>query len=167
VSHGAGILRFHPTVEGTVMTGLNQRITEDMKTALKAGDKPRLATVRLIRAAIRQREVDERITLDDAQVLGVLEKMLKQRRDSITQYEAAKREDLAAQERFEVGVIEGYLPAQLTAAELDALVAACIADAGATSPRDMGKVMGLLKQRAAGRADMGALSQSVKTKLAG
>ena len=149
------------------MSDLKARITDDMKTAMKGGDKPRLATIRLILAAIKQREVDERITLDDAQVLHVLEKMLKQRRDSITQYEAAKREDLAAQERYEIGVIEGYLPAQLTNAELDALVAQCVADAGATSPRDMGKVMALLKERAAGRADMGALSQRVKAKLAG
>jgi uncharacterized protein YqeY len=149
------------------MSDLKARITEDMKTAMKGGDKPRLGVIRLILAALKQREVDERITLDDAQVLGVLEKMLKQRRDSVTQYEAAQREDLAAQERFEIGVIEAYLPAQLTAAELDVLVAQCIADAGATSPRDMGKVMTLLKDRAAGRADMGALSGQVKARLTG
>ncbi len=149
------------------MSELKQRISDDMKTALKGGDKPRLATVRLILAALKQREIDERITLDDAQVLHVLEKMLKQRRDSVAQYEAAKREDLAGQERYEIGVIEGYLPTQLPDAELDALVAQCIADAGAASPRDMGKVMALLKERATGRADMGALSQRVKAKLAG
>jgi uncharacterized protein YqeY len=149
------------------MSDLKARITDDMKAAMKGGDKPRLATIRLILAALKQREVDERITLDDTQVLHVLEKMLKQRRDSITQYEAAQREDLAAQERFEVGVIEAYLPKQLGDAELDALIAQCIADAGATSPRDMGKVMALLKERAAGRADMGVLSQRVKAKLAG
>lgn len=149
------------------MSELKQRITEDMKAAMKGGDKPRLGVIRLILAALKQREVDERIVLDDTQVLHTLEKMLKQRRDSITQYEAAQREDLAAQERFEVGVIESYLPAQLSEAELDALIARCIADAGATSPRDMGKVMTLLKERAAGRADMGALSQRVKAKLAG
>ena len=149
------------------MSELKQRITEDMKAAMKGGDKPRLGVVRLILAALKQREVDERIVLDDAQVLQVLEKMLKQRRDSITQYEAAQREDLAAQERFEVGVIEAYLPAQLGDAELDALIAQCIADAGAASPRDMGRVMALLKERAAGRADMGALSQRVKARLAG
>jgi uncharacterized protein YqeY len=149
------------------MSELKARLTEDMKTALKGGDKARLAAVRLVLAAIKQREVDERVTLDDAQVLHVLEKMLKQRRDSITQYEAAQREDLAAQERYEVGVIEAYLPAQLSDSELDALVAQCISDAGATSPREMGKVMALLKERAAGRADMGALSQRVKAKLAG
>ena len=149
------------------MNDLKQRITEDMKTAMKGGDKPRLGAIRLILAALKQREVDERIVLDDTQVLHTLEKMLKQRRDSVTQYEAAKREDLAAQERFEIGVIEAYLPAQLTDAELDALIAQCITDSGATSPRDMGKVMALLKERAAGRADMGALSQRVKAKLAG
>lgn len=149
------------------MNELKQRITEDMKAAMKGGDKPRLATIRLILAALKQREVDERIVLDDTQVLHTLEKMLKQRRDSITQYEAAQREDLAAQERYEVGVIESYLPSPLSEAELDALVAQCIADAGATSQRDMGKVMALLKERAAGRADMGALSQHVKARLAG
>ena len=149
------------------MNDLKQRITEDMKTAMKGGDKPRLGAIRLILAALKQREVDERIALDDTQVLHTLEKMLKQRRDSVTQYEAAKREDLAAQERFEIGVIEAYLPAQLTDAELDALIAQCITDSGATSPRDMGKVMTLLKERAAGRADMGALSQRVKARLAG
>lgn len=148
------------------MSELKARITEDMKAALKGGDKPRLGVIRLILAALKQREVDERITLTDTDVLQALEKMLKQRRDSVTQYEAAKREDLAAQERFEIGVIEGYLPAQLSDAELDALTAKCIADSGATSPRDMGKVMALLKERAAGRADMGALSQRVKAKLA-
>ncbi|HEX5961579.1 MAG TPA: GatB/YqeY domain-containing protein [Rhodanobacteraceae bacterium] len=149
------------------MNDLKQRITEDMKTAMKGGDKPRLGAIRLILAALKQREVDERIELDDPQVLQVLEKMLKQRRDSVAQYEAARREDLAAQERYEIGVIEAYLPAQLGDAELGALVAQCIAEAGATSPRDMGKVMALLKERAAGRADMGVLSQRVKAKLAG
>lgn len=149
------------------MSELKQRLTDDMKAALKGGDKPRLGTIRLALAAIKQREVDERIALDDAQVLHVLEKMLKQRRDSVTQYEAAQREDLAAQERYEIGVIEAYMPAPLSAAELDTLIAACITDSGATSPRDMGKVMALLKERAAGRADMGALSQRVKARLTG
>ena len=149
------------------MSDLKARITDDMKAAMKGGDKPRLGVVRLILAAIKQREVDERITLDDIQVLHTLEKMLKQRRDSASQYEAAQREDLAAQERYEIGVIETYLPKQLGDAELDALIAQCIGDAGATSARDMGKVMTLLKERAAGRADMGALSQRVKAKLAG
>jgi uncharacterized protein YqeY len=148
------------------MSELKARLTEDMKTSLKGGNKARLAAIRLVLAAIKQREVDERITLDDAQVLHVLEKMLKQRRDSVAQYEAAQREDLAEQERYEIGVIEAYLPAQLSDAELDTLVQACIVDAGANSPRDMGKVMALLKERAAGRADMGALSQRVKARLA-
>lgn len=148
------------------MSELKARLTEDMKTALKGGDKARLAAIRLVLAAIKQREVDERVTLDDAQVLRVLEKMLKQRRDSVAQYEAAQREDLAEQERYEIGVIESYLPAQLSDDELDTLVQACIVDAGASSPRDMGKVMALLKERAAGRADMGALSQRVKARLA-
>lgn len=149
------------------MSDLKTRVTDDMKAAMKGGDKPRLGVIRLILAALKQREVDERIVLDDTQVLHTLEKMLKQRRDSITQYEAAQREDLAAQERYEVGVIEAYLPVQLSDAELDTLIAQCISDAGATSPRDMGKVMALLKERAAGRADMGVLSQRVKAKLAG
>ena len=149
------------------MSILKTRLSDDMKAAMKGGDKQKLGTIRLVQAAIKQREVDERIQLDDAQVLAVLEKMLKQRRDSVTQYEAAQREDLAAQERYEIGVIESYLPAQLSDAEIDALIAQAIADAGATSARDMGKIMALLKQRAAGRADFGALSQKVKAKLAG
>ncbi|MBU6477949.1 MAG: GatB/YqeY domain-containing protein, partial [Xanthomonadaceae bacterium] len=115
------------------MSDLKARITEDMKIAMKGGDKPRLGVIRLILAALKQREVDERIVLDDTQVLHTLEKMLKQRRDSITQYEAAQREDLAAQERYEIGVIETYLPKQLGDAELDALIVQCIGDAGATS----------------------------------
>ena len=148
------------------MSALKTRLSDDMKAAMKRGDKQRLGTIRLAQAAIKQREVDERIELDDVQVLHVLEKMLKQRRDSVTQYEAAAREDLAAQERYEIGVIESYLPAQLSEAEIDALIASAIADSGATSARDMGKVMALLKERAAGRADFGALSQRVKAKLA-
>ncbi len=149
------------------MSDLKTRLTDDMKAAMKSGDRQRLGTIRLVQAAIKQREVDERIQLDDAQVLHVLEKMLKQRRDSVAQYEAAQREDLAAQERYEIGVIESYLPAQLSDSELDALIASAIADSGAASARDMGKVMSLLKERAAGRADFGALSQKVKAKLAG
>ncbi len=147
------------------MSALKARLSDDMKAAMRSGDKQRLGTIRLVQAAIKQREVDERIQLDDAQVLHVLEKMLKQRRDSVAQYEAAQREDLAAQERYEIGVIESYLPAQLSDSEIDALIASAIADAGATSARDMGKVMALLKERAAGRADFGALSQKVKAKL--
>ncbi|MEO6967280.1 MAG: GatB/YqeY domain-containing protein [Rhodanobacteraceae bacterium] len=146
---------------------LKARLSDDMKAAMKSGDKPRLGVIRLIQAAVKQREIDERIQLDDAAVLHALEKMLKQRRDSATQYEAAAREDLAAQERYEIGVIEAYLPAQLSPAETDTLIAAAIQDSGATSARDMGKVMLLLKERAAGRADIGALSQRVKARLAG
>jgi uncharacterized protein YqeY len=146
---------------------LKTRITEDMKAAMKAGDKARLGAIRLIQAAIKQREVDERIALDDAQVLSVLEKMLKQRRDSVAQYEGAGREDLAAVERAEIAVIEAYLPAQLSEAELAEAIAGAIAEAGASGPQDMGKVMGLLKGRLAGRADMGKVSAQVKAKLAG
>lgn len=146
---------------------LKARITEDMKTAMKAGDKPRLNVVRLIQAAVKQREVDERIELDDAQVLAVLEKMVKQRRDSVAQFEAAAREDLAAQERYEIEVIQAYLPEQLSEAELDAALREVIAETGASGPRDMGKVMAALKAKVAGRADMQALSERVKRALAG
>jgi len=144
---------------------LKARLTEDMKTAMKSGDKERLGVIRLANAAIKQREVDERITLDDAQVLAVLEKMLKQRRDSIQQFEAAGRTDLADKEKFEVGVIQHYLPAQLTSAEVDSAIVSAIAEAGATSAKDMGKVMGLVKPKVAGRADMGKLSGLIKGKL--
>ena len=146
---------------------LKARLTDDMKAAMKGGEKDRLQVIRLANAAIKQREVDERITLDDAQVLAVLEKMVKQRRDSVQQYEAANREDLAAVERYEISVIQGYLPQPLSEAEVEALIAAAIAESGATGPQDMGKVIGLLKPRVAGRADMGALSGLVKKKLAG
>ena len=144
---------------------LKARLTEDMKAAMKGGDKERLQVIRLANAAIKQREVDERIELDDAQVLAVLEKMVKQRRDSVSQYEAANREDLAAIERFEIGVIQGYLPQALDPAEIDALVAAAIAESGAAGPQEMGKVIGLLKPRLAGRADMGKVSGLVKQAL--
>jgi uncharacterized protein YqeY len=146
---------------------LKHRLTEDMKAAMKAGDKQRLGVIRLINAAIKQREVDERIELDDAQVLAVLEKMQKQRRDSVSQYEAASREDLAAVERAEIEVIQAYLPTPLSKAEVDAIIAKAIADAGAAGPKDMGKVIGLVKPQVAGRADMGAISAIVKQKLAG
>ena len=146
---------------------LKARLTDDMKTAMKGGDKERLGVIRLILAAIKQREVDERIELDDAQVLSVLEKMLKQRKDSITQYEAAAREDLAVIERFEMGVIQAYLPAQLSAAEIEAIVASAISTAGASSARDMGKVVGLVKPQLAGRADMDQVSALIKQKLGG
>ncbi|HTI97197.1 MAG TPA: GatB/YqeY domain-containing protein [Rudaea sp.] len=144
---------------------LKAKLTDDMKAAMKGGDKERLGTIRLINAAIKQREVDERIVLDDAQVLAVLEKMLKQRRDSITQFEAANRNDLADKEKAEVAVIQAYMPAQMTPAEVDAAIAAAIAESGATGPKDMGKVMGLVKPKVAGRTDMGKLSELVKAKL--
>ena len=146
---------------------LKAQLTEDMKTAMKAGEKDRLGVIRLINAAIKQREVDERIEITDAIVLAVLEKMVKQRKDSIAQYEAAGREDLASVERYEMGVIQAYLPAQMDEAELEAAVVASIAESGATGPQDMGKVMAVLKPKVAGRADMGALSGLVKKKLAG
>jgi len=146
---------------------LKAQLVEDMKAAMKGGEKDKLLVIRLINAAIKQREVDERIQLDDSQVLAALEKMLKQRRDSVSQYEAAGREDLAAVERFEIGIIQTYLPAPMDAAELEAAVNASIAEAGATGPQDMGKVMAVLKPKVAGRADMGALSGLVKQKLAG
>jgi uncharacterized protein len=146
---------------------LKQRLTDDMKTAMKSGDKARLGVIRLVNAAIKQREVDERIELDDPAVLAVLEKMVKQRKDSVSQYEAAKREDLAAIERAEIAVIEGYLPAKLGEAEVLAAIDAAIAETGATGPADMGKLMGVLKPRLAGQADMSQVSALVKRKLAG
>ena len=145
---------------------LKTRLTDDMKTAMKAGEKDRLGVIRLLNAAIKQREVDERIALDDAQVLAVLEKQVKQRKDSITQYEGAGREDLAAVERYELGVIQAYLPEQMGAAELQAAVDAAIADTGARGQADMGKVMALLKPKLAGRADMGAVSALLRNALA-
>ena len=146
---------------------LKQQLTNDMKTAMKSGEKERLGVIRLINAAIKQREVDERIELDDAAVLAVLEKMVKQRKDSISQYEAANREDLAAIERAELVVIDAYLPAKLGEAEIAAAIDAAIAQTGATGPADMGKLMGVLKPQLAGQADMGLVSQLVKKKLAG
>lgn len=146
---------------------LKQRLTDDMKAAMKGGDKERLAVIRLVNAAIKQREVDERIQLDDTQVLAVLEKMIKQRRDSVSQYEAASREDLAAVERFEIGVIQDYMPQALSDTEIEALIDAAIAETGATTGRDMGKVVGVLKPRVAGRADMGAVSARIKARLGG
>jgi hypothetical protein len=144
---------------------LKAQIQSDMKTAMKAGDKARLGVIRLILAAIKQREVDERIELDDSQVLAVLDKMLKQRRDSIEQYSAAGRQDLADVERFEVDTIQGYLPAALSESEVDALVATAIGDTGATAMSDMGKVMAILRPQVQGRADMGAVSALVKRRL--
>lgn len=146
---------------------LKARIHEDMKTAMRGGDKRRLGVVRLILAAIKQREVDERIELDDTQILAVLDKMLKQRRESLTQYEQAGRADLAEQERYEMEVVQGYLPQPLGAAEVDAMIAAAIAETGAAGIKDMGKVMAQLKPRLQGRADMGAVSALIKAKLGG
>jgi hypothetical protein len=144
---------------------LKQRLVEDMKAAMKAGEKRRLGIIRLINAAIKQREVDERIELDDSQVLAVLDKMLKQRRDSITQYEAAKREDLAEQERYEIGVCQEYLPAALSNDAIAALIEAAVAATGAVSQKEMGKVMAILKPQVQGRADVGAVSALVKQRL--
>ncbi len=145
---------------------LKARITEDMKTAMRAREAARLSAIRLLLAAIKQREVDERIELDDAAVLSVIEKMLKQRRDSIQQYEAAGRQDLADAEKFEAQVLGAYLPAAMTAEEVRAAVAEAVAATGAASMQDMGKVMALLKPRLAGRAEMGQVSSLVKAALA-
>jgi len=146
---------------------LRDRVNEDMKTAMKAREADKLGTLRLLLAAMKQREVDERITLDDAGVIAVVEKMIKQRKDSIAQYEKAARQDLADKEKFEITVIEAYLPQQLSQAEIDAIVAEAIASTGAKGAADMGKVMGVVKPRLAGRADMGKVSGLVKAKLAG
>ena len=144
---------------------LKQQLTDDMKTAMKAGEKDRLAVIRLINAAIKQKEVDERVEMTDALVLAVLEKMVKQRKDSIAQYEAVAREDLAAVERYEMGVIETYLPAKLDEAAILAEIDKAIAATGAASAADMGKLMGVLKPALAGQADMGLVSKLVKQKL--
>ncbi len=144
---------------------LKQKILDDMKAAMKAGDRPRLGVIRLIQAAIKQREVDERIELDDKQVLAVLDKMVKQRRDSVTQYEQAGRTELADQEKFEIGICQEYLPAALGDDEIAALLEQAIAETGAASMKDMGKVMGWLKPKLQGRADIGAVGAQVKQKL--
>jgi len=146
---------------------LKQRLTDDMKAAMKGGDKDTLGVIRLINAAIKQREVDERIELDDAAVVAVLEKAVKQRKDSISQFEAANREDLAAIERAEMVVIERYLPAKMGEAEVLAAIDRAIAQTGAAGPADMGKLMGVLKPLLAGQADMGQVSALVKKRLAG
>jgi len=146
---------------------LKTRLSDDMKAAMKSGDRERLGVIRLVQAAIKQREVDERIELDDAQVLAVMEKMLKQRRDSVTQYQQAQREDLAEKERFEITVIQGYLPQPFSEAEIDAAIAEVLAETGARAPADMGRVMAALKPRLAGRADMGAVSARVRDRLSG
>ncbi|GAB2580325.1 GatB/YqeY domain-containing protein [Dyella jejuensis] len=146
---------------------LKQQLTEDMKSAMRGGDKHRLGVIRLILAAIKQREVDERIELDDIQVIAALEKMLKQRKDSVSQYSQAGRDDLAEVERAEMAVIEGYLPAKMSDAEVEALIVAAIAEIGANSPRDMGKVVAVVKQKTAGRADMAQVSARIKARLGG
>ena len=146
---------------------LKERITEDMKNAMRAKDTARLSAVRLLLAAIKQREVDERIQLSDTDVVAVIDKMLKQRRDSIGQYEAAQRQDLADAEKFEVGVLQAYMPQALGEPEIEAAVAKAIADTGATGPQDMGKVMTALRPVLAGRAEMAKVSVLVKARLAG
>ncbi|GAB4116289.1 MAG: GatB/YqeY domain-containing protein [Sideroxydans sp.] len=144
---------------------LKQRITEDMKTAMRAKDAARLGAIRLLLAAMKQREVDERIELADSDVLGIIDKMLKQRRDSISQYKAAGRQDLVDVEEFEVAVLQSYMPQQMSAAEIDAAVAQAVAATGAAGVQDMGKVMAILKPQLAGRADLGKVSGLVKAKL--
>jgi uncharacterized protein YqeY len=146
---------------------LKERITEDMKAAMRAGEKDRLATIRLIMAAIKQREVDERISLDDSQVLAAVEKMIKQRKEAITQFEAGGRADLVAKETAEIAILQPYLPAQMSEAEIDALIVEAMAATGAASIKDMGKVMAAVKAKAQGRADMGAISARIKQKLSG
>ena len=146
---------------------LKLRINEDMKTAMRAKDTARLGAIRLLMAAMKQREVDERIELEDAGVIAIIEKMLKQRKDSITQYEAAKRQDLADAEKYEVEVLNAYMPQALSATEVEAIVTKAVAESGAKAPSEMGKVIALVKPLVAGRADMGEVSKLVKAKLAG
>ena len=144
---------------------LREKITEDMKAAMKARETEKLGAIRLLQAALKQKEVDERIVLTDDLVLAIIEKMLKQRKDSIEQYTAGNRLDLVAKEEFEVTVLAAYMPAQLSDADVDAILAGVIAETGATSAKDMGKVMNALRPKVAGRADMGRLSGLVKTRL--
>ena len=146
---------------------LRDKITEDMKNAMRSGDKERLGHIRMLQAAIKQREVDERITLDDAQVTSVVEKMVKQRREAIAQFESGGRADLVAKENAEIATLQAYLPAQLTEAEIDALIAEAIAQTGAASIKDMGKVMGVVKGKAAGKVDMGVVGGRIKARLGG
>jgi hypothetical protein len=146
--------------------GLKEQITEDMKAAMRAKDSARLGTIRMLTAAMKQKEVDERIELDDTQILAIIDKMIKQRKDSITQFEAGGRQDLADAEKAEVTVLSAYMPAALSEAEVQAEVKAAIAAVGAAGPQDMGKVMGVLKPKLAGRADMTAVSALVKAALA-
>lgn len=144
---------------------LKDQINEDMKAAMRARETAKLSAIRLLTAAIKQREVDERITLDDGQVAGVVEKLIKQRKDSITQYEAAKRQDLADAEKFELDVLSVYLPQQADPAEVTAVIAAAVTESGAKGPADMGKVMAIVKTKLAGRADMGEVSKQIKARL--
>ena len=144
---------------------LKERITQDMKDAMRSGDKERLGNIRMLQAAIKQREVDERIMLDDTQVLAVVEKMIKQRKEAIAQFEAGGRADLAAKEKTEIELLQAYMPEQLSSAEVEALVATAIAETAASTIKDMGKVMALVKTRAAGRADMAAVSAIIKAKV--
>lgn len=146
---------------------LRERINEEIKVAMKARAAENLATLRLLLSAVRQREVDERITLDDAGVIGVVEKMIKQRKDSIEQFEGAGRQDLADKEKAEMALLQGYLPAQLSQSEIEMAIAEAIAATGAKTPADMGKVMGLVKAKVAGKADMGKVSALIKARLAG
>ena len=146
---------------------LKERITDDMKAAMRSGEKERLGIIRMITAAIKQREVDERITLDDAQVVSVLEKMIKQRKESLTQFQAGNRPDLVDKETGEINLLQGYMPAQLSDAEIDTLIGDAITATGAASIKDMGKVMGIIKGKAQGRADMAAVGAKIKAKLGG
>lgn len=146
---------------------LKNRITEDMKTALRARETARLGAIRLLLAAVRQKEIDERIELDDPGIIGIIDKMLKQRRDSIEQYQKAARQDLVDAEQFEVTVLTGYMPQALTKAEIEAIVVAAVAESGAKTMQDMNKVMTIAKPQLAGRADMGEVSKLVKARLAG
>ena len=149
------------------MSSLKGRITDDMKAAMRSGEKERLGVIRMITAAIKQREVDERISLDDAQVLSVLEKMIKQRKESLVQFQAGNRPDLVDKESAEIVLLQGYMPSQLSDSEIDALIADAITSTGAASIKDMGKVMGIIKGKAQGRADMAAVGAKIKAKLGG
>jgi uncharacterized protein YqeY len=146
---------------------LKERITDDMKAAMRSGEKERLGVIRMITSAIKQREVDERITLDDAQVLSVLDKMIKQRKESLVQFQAGNRQDLVDKETAEITLLQGYLPSQLSEAEVDALIGDAVAATGASSIKDMGKVMAIIKAKAQGRADMAAVGAKIKAKLGG
>jgi uncharacterized protein YqeY len=146
---------------------LKERITEDMKAAMRSGEKERLGVIRMITSAIKQREVDERIVLDDSQVLSVLEKMIKQRKESLVQFQAGNRQDLVEKEAAEITLLQGYLPSQLSDAEIDALISDAVSATGAATIKDMGKVMAVIKGKAQGRTDMAAVGAKIKAKLGG